>query len=432
MAVRNRSLRYAILAVVFIFLYPLLWAQNNNTINSFLQRLEWIGDDNSFRYEVIIEEETGEGVYRALLRDFSLTNSIEVSLSPGRYRYRVIPHDFLDRPGSSSAWVVFEVRRALDSDRIFIHRLAWVGDEYAQYYSIEIERETRGRYRGLLRELTTGTFIEISLMAGNYRYRVTVYDYLNRPGGSSAWMYITVRPESDLLPVTEMVAEAKPEMMPEIVPEPEPEPQPVPEPVPEIEPEPEPEPEPEQEPEIEPEVESEPEITPEPEFKEEKIEYRKRFNLFAGAAWMPLFRYYGIHDFYFENYSLYGAAIRLDIVSGKQSIINPGLNLAFSWYGLDSVHIFTFDMGFIAHKLLPNEKTAFNLRLGAGVSIVPMTNDSFRSSKEIYSINANMGLSFLWLFWKNAYTEIGFDYTHVFTGGDSGYIRPWIGIGYKF
>ncbi|MCL2233291.1 MAG: hypothetical protein FWB99_09465, partial [Treponema sp.] len=109
MAAKNRPLRHAAFAVLFLFLVSALPAQER----IFRQRLSWTGDGNVLRYEVIIEREEGGG-FREASRTFREEPYIYVSLSPGRYRYRVIPHDFLNRPGTGSAWMYFEIRAALD------------------------------------------------------------------------------------------------------------------------------------------------------------------------------------------------------------------------------------------------------------------------------------------------------------------------------
>jgi len=76
----------------------------------------------------------------------------------------------------------------------FVQRLVWSGGEYALRYEVAIERNDGGTYRSYHRDFTTELFINISLQPGNYRFRVTPYDILNRPGGASEWKYIEVLP----------------------------------------------------------------------------------------------------------------------------------------------------------------------------------------------------------------------------------------------
>ena len=445
MAVESRPLRQLLFTVVFLAaLCPLMLAQTagSNQENRFLQRLAWSADNYALRYEVIIERER-DGQYRELYRDFSNTSYIDVSLSPGNYRYRVIPYDYLERPGGRSEWMNFEVRPALDAEPRFIQRFAWINDEYARYYEVVIERETVGRYRGLLREFTNTSFIEISLSPGRYRYCVIPYDYLDSPGKRSEWMLIEVLPVPPPEPEPELVPEPEPEPEPEpsTVPEPEPGTEPVPEHGTEPVPEPGTEPVPEPEPELVPEPEPEPEPTPEPEPAPLTLsDYLEIFDIYLGAAWAPLLPIYG-DDLHFGNSpSLFGATARVGIVSSKQSFINPGIEIAVSWHlsetafseSKEMIQSLAVDYNLLMQKRLPNQRFVLNLRLGGGLSLLPDTAGIQIAADEKYSFHTNMGLSFNCLLLRNFYTEIGFDYAHLFREEPCGYFRPWIGIGLRY
>jgi hypothetical protein len=82
------------------------FAQDGET--RFIQRLTWPEDEYARRYEVIIEKEEG-GEYRGLFHEFTTALFIQVSLLPGKYRCRVITHDFLNRPGPVPEWKYMEV-----------------------------------------------------------------------------------------------------------------------------------------------------------------------------------------------------------------------------------------------------------------------------------------------------------------------------------
>jgi hypothetical protein len=73
-------------------------------------RLPWPMDENVWSYEVLIETEF-EGEYMEYLQEFTQEFFVIVSLSPGKYRYRVIPYNFLGNPEleQSSEWRNFEV-----------------------------------------------------------------------------------------------------------------------------------------------------------------------------------------------------------------------------------------------------------------------------------------------------------------------------------
>jgi hypothetical protein len=82
----------------------------------FIQRISWEGGEYAFRYEVVIEKESGGGSadeYRELLREFTAELFIEVSLAPGKYRCYVIPYDYLDKSGARSDLMYIEVLAAM-------------------------------------------------------------------------------------------------------------------------------------------------------------------------------------------------------------------------------------------------------------------------------------------------------------------------------
>jgi hypothetical protein len=93
----------------------LLIAQEGES--GFIQRLTWVEDEYARRYEVIIENEE-EGEYRELFQEFTTALFIEVPLLPGKYRCRVITHDFLNRPGPVPEWKYIEVFAVLDSEPV--------------------------------------------------------------------------------------------------------------------------------------------------------------------------------------------------------------------------------------------------------------------------------------------------------------------------
>jgi hypothetical protein len=75
-------------------------------------RLAWVSDAYALRYEVVIEREEASG-FREVHRGFTDMSFVEISLAPGRYRFGVIPYDYLNEAAQASNWVSFEVRQAL-------------------------------------------------------------------------------------------------------------------------------------------------------------------------------------------------------------------------------------------------------------------------------------------------------------------------------
>jgi hypothetical protein len=77
------------------------------------QRLNWVGDEFAGRYEVLIEALEEGGGYREVLRRSTVEPSIEVSLSPGKYRYKVLVYNLLGQIDYEMNWAALDVIRAL-------------------------------------------------------------------------------------------------------------------------------------------------------------------------------------------------------------------------------------------------------------------------------------------------------------------------------
>lgn len=71
----------------------------------------------------------------------------------------------------------------------FTQKLSWVEDKNAFDYKVEI-RGVETSYKSLLQSDTT--FVEVSLPAGKYRYRVYAFDFLGRQASVSDWRDFTV------------------------------------------------------------------------------------------------------------------------------------------------------------------------------------------------------------------------------------------------
>lgn len=107
MMTERRSLRF--FAALFLLIFaPLLWADDKTDSGSI--RLFWNEDRYALHYEVIVEIEDENGEYRKLMRDFTDTYSIVISLAPGKYRFCVVPYDFLEQSGEASQWLDFEIQ----------------------------------------------------------------------------------------------------------------------------------------------------------------------------------------------------------------------------------------------------------------------------------------------------------------------------------
>lgn len=75
---------------------------------SFPQKLEWKSNANALEYKVEVQN-IATGKTQVLTTD---KTSTEISLMPGKYRYRISAYDFLGKKASVSSWTNFEVFKA--------------------------------------------------------------------------------------------------------------------------------------------------------------------------------------------------------------------------------------------------------------------------------------------------------------------------------
>lgn len=273
-------------------------------------------------------------------------------------------------------------RRYVTEQR-FIQRLVWIGDEYAFRYEVVIERNEDEEYREYKREFTASSALVISLPLGNYRYHVIPYDFLDQPGEASDWVTLNV---------------AAP-----------------------------------------PTISGEP---PEPPSLSSDSE--KHIDIFLGAAWAPLFPVYGgMQQIFGQGFHASGAIIRFGVFYNNLKWFNPGLELSASWYALnkveddDKIGIQTGVTGFniVAQAWLPNRKMAFALRAGGGFAFQVGEVNAGQYSYSMGSLvpHINLEASFLWLALKQLYAETGVGFFFLVNqNNNSGYLRPWLGVGWQF
>jgi hypothetical protein len=262
----------------------------------------------------------------------------------------------------------------------YVQQLVWVGDEYTFKYEVVIERGEGRTYRAYSREFTEKPTLQISLPTGNYRYRIISYDYLDQPGGASEWVNLEIKPAPTV---------------------------------------------------------SADEQT---EFASSDI-----FGFYLSAAWSPLIPVYGgIQEIFGNEFYAYGASVRFGALYNK---INwwfiPGLEFSTSWYALnksqggDTVGIYAGVIGIniVAQKKLPNPKMAVTLRAGGALAFQIGETNIADETNTIGGLapQINVEASFLYLVWKQLYAEAGLTFTfHLNQNNSSGYIRPWLGAGWKF
>lgn len=96
--------RFFLLLSALFFLTAPFYAEGM----AFPQKIEWKSNANALEYKVEVQN-LSAGKSQSFTTD---KTSAELSLSPGRYRYRVHAYDFLGKESSVSSWTSFEVFKA--------------------------------------------------------------------------------------------------------------------------------------------------------------------------------------------------------------------------------------------------------------------------------------------------------------------------------
>ena len=80
----------------------------------------------------------------------------------------------------------------IEDDGRFVQFLNWEEQGNVLYYEVEIEKQTDELWEGALTGQTEDARFEFSLEPGIYRYRISAYDFLGRPGPVSAWIQFEI------------------------------------------------------------------------------------------------------------------------------------------------------------------------------------------------------------------------------------------------
>ena len=258
----------------------------------------------------------------------------------------------------------------------YIQRLTWVGDEYAMRYEVIIERLENRRYSGFFRGFTEDEFIEVSMPPGNYRYQVIPYDYLNSPVNVNEWT------EFEVLRAPANIERSA-------------------------------------------------------AFEDEEQVTTKLFDIYFGAAYLPLLPVYNANIFSGADISLISAGLKFAMVLNNRGFIYPGAELTASWRMFDEAHLITVELNFLGQIRFPGKsrseaasRTAFNFRAGFGVSLLAEAQSDLMPKMNIFHVN--LGVSFLALVMRNFYIETGIDLPQFISSEHYGYFRPWISIGARF
>ena len=310
------------LIIMLIMLAPFARAQaqdSNAQQSAFAQRLTWSGDEFATRYEVIIEKNE-KGEFRTVLQEFTKMFFIEISLPPGKYRYRVVPYDFLDRPSPGSVWVEFEIRAALPPElRNVTPRFNYSGANTQLTLSISgkyLEPEAGIYLRGSNGSIHIPQAIHIQADGTNVRL---FFD--NAYAIPQQFVIVVINPTG-----------------------------------------------------LENSLEMSLTIPPPPV---------KPVELYLGAAWMPLLPLFGDSSWIPDaNLVLPGAAGRCAFVyAGRSRFPGIGVEAAASWFmPEEAVHAIMADADLLAQMRMLDGAMAVRLRLGAGYAFLAGAESAFHTA----------------------------------------------------
>jgi len=468
---------------VLLFLVSMLGAHEYYVVQTdgetrFMQRLAWQADDNASRYEIVIEElikgdASRDGLLASdeslesddLLASEESLESDEFLASGESLEGKELPEgeEFLESDETSGADTTEDpetagtVETAGTTGTVEVAETAGttgtaeVAGTAGTVGTVETESEEALEksepYTEVLREFADVAYIEVSLPPGIYRYQVTAYDFLDRPGAASEWARLTILEALDptvrdfnprvfyvdgnapwalnltgrnISPDAKVYLESENNRV--IVPR---------------------------------EFTSDDSLSGAqlvfdvrqlvPGNYEIHIEnpgglntsagtfeigFFRSYDIFIGAAYTPLVPLYGEFG-QLEKKPIYplGAAVRFGIFPIKKTFGYFGAELSAVWNNLSSdsgenelsYHVIGAEVNLLYQKWLSSRVTAFTIRAGGGVAV----------ATDILLPRATIGASFLWLILKPLYLEAGIDGMHWFADGNPGYLRPWLGAGVK-
>jgi hypothetical protein len=352
------------------------------------------------------------------------------------------------------------IERTGEEER-FIQRLVWEEAEYVYRYEITVEEQTgSGEYAEIHRESRTENFIDLSLPPGSYRYRIGVYNLLNRPAGLSAWIPFRVlravqpelfsfsreTPEEIILRGANLVDGAEVRLRP---------------------------------------AEGGGDLAPPaylPGGESARLRFRDalppgRYRVYVKnpggleasleilippppvsppAAHVPNFR--GVYvsaeyapliplsGYLFEPldaaFHPLGLSLRLGLVPLSRNWGDLGLELAPAWHMLKAdaveVHLGNLQLNGLYQRWFLDHTVSLIVRLGTGIILVYGTNNAEQDAASIFTwmAAAGGGLSLRWflpVLHGRFYLEAGADYTHLFANDSvTAYGKPFVGAGWRF
>lgn len=166
---------------------------------SFTQTLKWSADQNVLEYKVEIKNSSGTTVKTITTE----SNSVSLSLGPGKYRYKITAYDLLGREAVSTKWTDFEVLRAnqpeivhkqslesLQEDGKTLEMELNVTDVTSDTVAELVNQKSGKKIRGKL--ILSGASGAAAGLAGSETYKANKVSFENVPEGT--WKLVVTNP----------------------------------------------------------------------------------------------------------------------------------------------------------------------------------------------------------------------------------------------
>jgi hypothetical protein len=347
------------------------------------QRLRWQGDQDVLYYEVYIQREA-EGVYRNFRMEKTEDQMIIVSLPSGKYRFSVLPYNLLGLAGANSEWKEFEVLPAY---------LPLISKYFPEAFYMD--RRTNDRTldiggRNILPES------EISFKSGMNTLHPFFVDVM---GNTRAKLHFD---DDKLVPGIYDIYIRNPGGFETVT-------------------------------------------------RGFFVGYKKPIDSIYKASWTPLIPMYGqMKDVFDQKLYILGMTHSFEIISSKRSKFNGGIELSLAGYAMNTATAINksyddiwdswmnagdmaawtevvFNMLFKRQFL--QERMAITIRFGFGAGV--LGGFGFVEESEVV-VSGHGGLSYLLLLHEILYIEAGVDFTHLASWVPSGFIKPRLGICWRF
>lgn len=107
-------------------------------VPEFVQTLSWFNQEDVLYYDVYIEEKNESGLFSEILKLEKVeSNSVDVRLKPGFYRYYVIAYNLLEEPEIRSETLNFEIQLAIQPELESISpKVIYLEEIYNDYFSL--------------------------------------------------------------------------------------------------------------------------------------------------------------------------------------------------------------------------------------------------------------------------------------------------------